>query len=245
MNVLKWSTCCVIMLTVIGCNSAVDNKSPGELLSLSVSGLSGVDQYAFRGDTGIGLTGVSPIKAMSFQGTVENHNNVLVKATNPNSLGGSIHPLEYLREVENSAQSTELVPSESGNRTAVLRITSNEAKAKATWVQTLRDEFSVLEKKVPAASSSKNKMQSKRASGSVGSLEREWNEELSRSKAQLEAMLSTLRVQSSCRMIIDRKKLLPIQLEEKTTLQYKAEGQDRKELRVTKIVFTRLGGGQL
>ncbi|MBP3961145.1 hypothetical protein [Paenibacillus lignilyticus] len=245
MKIMKWMTCCLIMITVIGCNSAVDNKSPGELLSLSVSGLSGVDRYAFTGDTGIGLTGLSPIKAMTFQGTVENHNNVKVKANNPDSLGGSIHPLDYLRQVENNAQTTELVPSESGNRTAVLRITSNEAKAKATWVQTLRDEFSVLEKKVPAASASKNTMQRKQASGAEGSLEREWNEELSRSKAQLEAMLSTLRVQSSCRMVIDRKKLLPLQLEEKTTLQYKAEGQDRKESRVTKIVFTRLGGGQL
>ncbi|WP_308634514.1 hypothetical protein [Paenibacillus silvisoli] len=245
MSVTKWLMACGLLLTATGCGSAADNKTPEELLSLSVSGLSGVDKYAFSGDTGIGLTEISPIKAMTFQGTVENHNNVRVKANNPDSVASTIHPLEFLRQVEASAQTTELLPAESGNRTAVLRIKADEKKSKEMWTTKLRNEFSALEKKVPSASDHGMKSKQSTGSGKSSALDKEWREELSRSKAQLEAMLDSLQVQSQYRLIIDRKKLLPLKLEEKTRLNYKADGQSRTETRVTKLAFMGLDGRAL
>ncbi|RAP78096.1 hypothetical protein [Paenibacillus montanisoli] len=245
MSIKRWITCCCVLLMAAGCGSAADNKSPEELLALSVSGLSGVDRYAFSGNTGIGLTEISPIKAMSFQGTVENHSNVQVKANKPNTLASAIHPLEILRQVEASAQKTELLPAESGNRTAVLRITADAKKAKDIWTTRLRNEFSALEKKVPSALVSKSQSKPGGGNGSESALEKEWMEELARSKVQLEKMLSTLQVQSQYRLIIDRKKLLPLKLEEKTKLKYRADGQTRTETRLTKLAFMNLNGGAL
>ncbi|REE88659.1 hypothetical protein A8990_108155 [Paenibacillus taihuensis] len=235
-----------ILLILPGCGNAADNRSPKELLSLSVSGLSGVDRYAFSGKTGIGFGDSKLVsKATSFEGTVENHNQVQVRASENDMFNTNVHPLDLLTEVQKSAQSTELVESESGNRTAVLHIKANDKLAVESWRNKLRTQFSALEQKVPAALSAKMKSKQVKAAGKETALDKAWHEELTKSKRQLEDMLSTLQVQSDYRLIIDRKKLLPLQLEEQTILRYKAEGTPQQESRRTTVKFMRLGGGNL
>ncbi|SEM75478.1 hypothetical protein [Paenibacillus sp. OV219] len=235
-----------VLLMLSGCGKAADNKSPQELLSLSVSGLSGVDRYAFTGKTGIGFgSSAAESKATSFEGTVENHNQVQLKASENDTLSSNVRPLELLTEVQKTAQTTELVESESGTRTAVLHIKANEKLVSENWRSKLRSEFSVLEQKVPAAISATMKSKQAVAASKKTELEKAWQEELTKSKSQLEVMLSTLRVQSNYRLIIDRNKLLPLQLEEQTVLRYKAEGAQQQESRKTLVKFMRQGGGNL
>ena len=57
---------CSIILTT-GCASPVDHKSPQELLSLSVAGLSGIDRYRFSGQTGIAAEDRAEVKLTDFQ----------------------------------------------------------------------------------------------------------------------------------------------------------------------------------
>ncbi|AZN42100.1 hypothetical protein [Paenibacillus albus] len=246
MRKLRIVTFGCILLMLPGCGNAADNKSPQELLSLSVSGLSGVDRYAFTGTTGIGFgSGSVESKATSFEGTVENHNQVQLKANENDTMSSNVRPLELLTEVQKSAQSTELIESESGNRTAVLRIKANEKLASENWRNKLRSEFSVLEQKMPTAIRAKMKSKQAVAAGKETELEKAWKEELAKSRSQLENMLSTLRVQSDYRLIIDRNKMLPLQLEEQTVLHYKAEGAQQQESRKTVVKFMRQGGGNL
>lgn len=247
MRKLRIVTFGCVLLMLPGCGNAADHKSAQELLSLSVSGLSGVDRYAFTGKTGIGF-GDSKVesKATAFEGTVENHNKVQVRASENDMLNTNVHPLELLTEVQKIAQTTELIERDSGNRTAVLHIKANEKLASESWRKKLRSQFSALEQKVPAAISAKMKTKSQgNTAGKETELEKAWREELAKSNRELEGMLSTLQVQSDYRLIIDRNKLLPLQLEEQTVLRYKAGGTPQQETRKTTVKIMRLGGGKL
>ena len=132
---------CSIIFTA-GCASPVDHKSPQELLSLSVAGLSGIDRYRFSGETGIETEDRVEVKPTAFQGTVENHNQVQVKSNEVGALTGIIrNPLELLKQVQASAKKTELLNGESGERTAVLAITSDEKSAAKMWRNNLKEQF--------------------------------------------------------------------------------------------------------
>lgn len=230
-----WAICCVCLL-LSGCAYG-NNRSPKELLSLSVSGLSGVDRYAFSGDAGIGSGSQTVSNPVAFHGTVENHNLVKVQGSSLNALSSTVNPLELLNSIKATAVNTELVPEESNEEQTVLHITTDPKKAAALWANRLRGEFGLLEKKVPANLTAKQQGGQMHNAAGPSALQEEWNGEIARSKRELEAMLSTMQVQSSCKLVIDRKKLLPRSLEERTIFRYQADGKPAEENRMTRLNF--------
>ncbi|QHT61861.1 hypothetical protein GXP70_18995 [Paenibacillus lycopersici] len=243
MNRSKLIAIGAVCLALTGCAHA-NNRSPQELLSLSVAGLSGVDRYAFSGETGIGTGTQADRNPSAYQGTVSNHNQVNVQGTGGSMLPSQRNPLELLNEIEAAAVKTEIIPEESTGQRTVLRITTDPKKTAALWSDRLRGEFSLLEKKVPANVSAAPQgqghvqTQAKPLSpADQSALEAEWNGELAHSRRTLESMLATMQAQSTCKLAIDRKKLLPLSLEERTAFRYQVDGKPVEENRTTRLNF--------
>lgn len=231
---------CPIIFTE-GCASPVVHKSPQELLSLSVAGLSGIDRYRFSGETGIETEDRVEVKPTAFQGTVENHNQVQVKSNEAGALTGIIrNPLELLKQVQSSAKKTELLSGESGERTAVLAITSDDKSAAKMWRNNLKEQFMQIANKMPAYS--KGNSINANSQFTRDTLAHEWKAELIRSGAEFNQMLSTLQVNSSYRLVVDRKRLVPLKLEENSVLHYRtSDGEHHTESRKTEMTFQMLG----
>ncbi|MFC4809982.1 hypothetical protein [Paenibacillus sp. GCM10023250] len=239
MNKAIGGIACGLALALSGCAHDA-NRPPKELLSLSVSGLSGVDRYAFSGDTAIGAGSETADRFAAFSGTVLNHDQVSVRAEGgTEAMPVGIHPLRLLNDVERTAASAAIVPEASNGKRTVLRITADPAKAANVWANRLRGEFAMLAKKVPASSAADAPGAGTRRLTKPSALQEAWTRELDRSRKQFEGMLSTLSVRSSSTLVIDRKKLLPLSLEERTEFRFTADGKPARESRTTRITFKR------
>jgi hypothetical protein len=223
----------IAAILLAGCAPRAENRTPHQLLSLSVAGLSGVDNYTFQGTTSVTVNGVKEQKPLSFRGTVEAHNRIHIQ-TNANAAPiADGHPLELLRQVESTARMTELLDGRSGGRTAVLRIQADEPRARKLWEDRLRGEFARMDKQMrPAQTGRLPKTAAERAA-----FEREWTNELNRSRQQLERILKTLRVNSVYTLAVDRSRLLPVRLQEHTVLSYETNGIRQHEERTTDMEF--------
>ncbi|MBO7744991.1 hypothetical protein I8J29_12350 [Paenibacillus sp. MWE-103] len=231
---------CGLALALSGCAHDA-NRSPKELLSLSVSGLSGVDRYAFSGDTAIGAASGTASRPAAFRGTVQHHDQVSVQTEGgADEMPAGVHPLRLLNDVERMAARAEVVPEASNGQRTVLRITADPAKAAKVWTNRLRSEFALLKNKVPANGSAASARDAgTRSQEKPSALREAWDRELDRSGKEFEAMLSTMSVRSTSTLVIDRKKLLPLSLEERTEFRYEANGKPARESRTTRIAFKR------
>ncbi|GGD65249.1 hypothetical protein [Paenibacillus nasutitermitis] len=228
----------ISLLGIAGCASGSMNRTPDELLGLTVSGLSGVDHYTFKGTTKIAIGDGTVIKPISFQGEVRNHEQLEVKSSDSDSAADLIHPLELLKEIEQSAASTELIAAESDKATAVLQIKTDEKAAARLWAGRLRSQFKQLQSSIPGTEVSP--LQQQDESQASAQFKKEWDAELARSGRLLEEMLATLHVSSTYKLQLDRSKMLPLRLQEHTVLRYKTQGQQRQETRSSDVSFPSL-----
>ena len=80
------------------------------------------------------------------------------------------------------------------------------------WRNNLKEQFKQIAKKMPA--SAKGNLIKAKSQSARDTFTHEWKEELIRSGAEFNQMLSTLHVNSSYRLVVDRKRLVPLKLEE-------------------------------
>lgn len=66
---------------VSGCGSMTDNMSADQFLALSISGLAGVDQFTFQGESGVLLPVGVTIGSLSYKGEVTGHSEMKVQMT--------------------------------------------------------------------------------------------------------------------------------------------------------------------
>lgn len=230
---------CGCWALLAGC-SQTDGRSPEELLSLSVSGLSGVDRYAFSGTTVIASGNAASGRSVAFQGTVTGHDQVALQGSEGKDAGSAVKPLEYLSRIEDTAVRTELLEAESDEEKVMLRITADPDKSASVWADNLRADFAMLEKQVPGSASGATAASNGERAGDPKKqeeLRREWAAELKRSKQALDAMLATAKVTSTYKLAIDRQSLLPRSLEENTLFRYTVDGQNAEEKRITKLTI--------
>lgn len=237
----------IALLLMAGCAAPSDHKSPEELLSLSVAGLSGIDHYTFSGSTGIAMADGGMPEPMSFQGVVVDHHRIRMNAGGGRGAGTKVsmaaqHPLKLLENIQAQAGTVALMASESGNRTAVLQVELDQAAACRHWADRLRNEFNAV---VNAGNSNVRKISARSSDNNASAaLEREWSKEVDRSRRKLDGMLRTLKVQSTYIVIIDRVKMLPIRLQEQTMLQYESAGEPFQESRKSDIKLRMLPEGK-
>jgi len=224
-------------LLAAGCDSLTDNQSPKELLSMSVSGLAGIDSYSFIETSGV--TSAAGIKsaAVTYRGEVQEHNRMLLQSEDNRHTRSVIPPLELLTAIEAGASHVELLPSKSGLRTAVLRVDLDSAAAVKQWEAQLNASITRLDSlNSPLSQTGGSKTLSSNQNKS-SEFDREWAEEIARSKSTLNDLLRNLHVESFYLLTIDRKRLLPLKLQEHTVLHYEAKGAKRKEILDSELIF--------
>ncbi|MFC4100965.1 hypothetical protein [Paenibacillus xanthanilyticus] len=198
-------------------------KEPKELLQLSVSGLSGVDAYRFTGQSGV-KTGGRVTDIVRFGGEVKHHDQIRLEAA---SVKQAQHytvrdPMAYLSQVQVETRRTEVKQESSNARTTVLLMRGDPELARKRWVHTLKAAFE------DAVNSGVRRLQ--RTNGG-GVLPPKTEAEVRVSRKQMDEMLRSLAVDTTYRLVIDRKKLLPGKLTEDTVLHYTREGKAYSESR--------------
>ncbi|PWW06171.1 hypothetical protein DFQ01_10372 [Paenibacillus cellulosilyticus] len=66
---------------IFGCGSMTDNMAADQFLALSISGLAGVDQFTFAGESGVLLPVGVTIGSLSYKGEVTGHSEMKVQMT--------------------------------------------------------------------------------------------------------------------------------------------------------------------
>ncbi|MBD3918112.1 hypothetical protein H8B09_05060 [Paenibacillus sp. PR3] len=75
---------------VTGCGSMTDRMSADRFLALSISGLAGVDQFTFTGQSGVGLPVGVTIGSLSYKGEVTGHSEMKVQMTGNGDDNGGV-----------------------------------------------------------------------------------------------------------------------------------------------------------
>ncbi|TYP72687.1 hypothetical protein [Paenibacillus methanolicus] len=198
-------------------------KEPKELLRLSVSGLSGIDAYRFSGQSGM-KTGERVTDIVRFGGKVEHHDQIRLEASSVKQVEQYTvrDPMAYLSQVQAEARRTEVKQAESDARSTMLVMYADSELARKRWVRTLKAAFD------DAIRSGVRRLDGPRG-GST--LPPKTEEEIRVLRRQMNEMLQSLSVETTYRLVIDRKKLLPGKLTEDTVLHYKREGRTYSESR--------------
>ncbi|MCQ6560379.1 hypothetical protein [Paenibacillus mendelii] len=225
-----------LLVVMPGCQTTIHDKTPQEMLSLTVAGLAAVDRYTFTGTTAIYGADASSAKPITFQGSVEDHNRVQVQSSEMTATANIVHhPYSLLKQIEDTANTTEEIAALSSDRTAVLRIEADQAAARRKWITEMNEAFERSVKDDKTAADGHRRLTVNESSRS--DYEQERATEISRLRKQLGEMLHSLEVQTSYRLVVDRKRLLPLKLQEHTVLQYKVEGQSQREERKAELAF--------
>jgi hypothetical protein len=70
-----------VEICVSGCGSMTDNMPADQFLALSISGLAGIDQFTFAGESGVLLPVGVKIGSLSYKGEVTGHSEMKVQMT--------------------------------------------------------------------------------------------------------------------------------------------------------------------
>ncbi|WP_127531493.1 hypothetical protein [Paenibacillus kobensis] len=81
-----------------GCGAASESLPADQFLSLSISGLAGIDQYTFEGKSGIVLPVGVTVGSVSYKGEVTDHANMTVQMTGNGDGGGGTSGVGVMSE---------------------------------------------------------------------------------------------------------------------------------------------------
>lgn len=207
-----------------GCSGTATNRTPEQWLSLSYSGLAAMDQYAFTGSISMGMEEGVMFKPQLFEGKVVNHQQLTIQSDKQDPLYWN--PVDVLGSLNRSHESVEIISdgerNENDVETLVLRAVEKKDAAKNRWTGVLVQEL-------------------ERVTGDVviesGTLSAKRKQMADQAKQELDAMLHSLEVLTEYEIIINKKRMLPLKMEEKTTFIYERDGRQLKENRHTSIRF--------
>ncbi|NIK75750.1 hypothetical protein FHS15_000850 [Paenibacillus castaneae] len=226
---MKQATTAILLLAgtlvaLTGCGAA-SKRSPEDWLSMSYSALAATDQYEFTGSMSIKTADGMEYKPEIFEGKVVDHEQLTVQTSNDEAL--QWNPVDVLEALNKNHAEVILRNDTKDPKTVVLHITEDHAVSKARWEQRLRQQLDQLESSAPLEESA---------------YKTEWVKEMSRSKKQLNNMLASLEAATEYDLVIDRIKLLPIKMEEKTKFNYTHRGHPVSESRYTSVRFQSYDG---
>ncbi|OMF37546.1 hypothetical protein BK133_05710 [Paenibacillus sp. FSL H8-0548] len=213
-------------LTMTGCGNVDAKRTPEEWLSLSYSGLAATDQYAFTGSMSIKTAAGLEFKPEIFEGKVVDHKQLTLQSNSEDPLHWN--PVQVLGALNNNNEEIRIAASDTKeSETVTLLIKEHSDTSKKRWEQRLRNELDELVAAAPAE-------------GSPG--RQEWMAELAHSREQLETMLKSMEAATEYELTIDRDRLLPLKMEEKTTFSYTYGKQPVSESRYTTVRFQAFNG---
>ncbi|WP_168121973.1 hypothetical protein [Paenibacillus sp. HB172176] len=213
----------LIFVFAEGCTTDASKHTPEEWLSLSYSGLEAMDQYAFTGSTSMGLEGGVMFQPQTFEGRISNHEQLTIQSRQQGE--HDWNPIEVLKTLNQSNQSVVISGegADEASSTPILTLRVEEAPdvTKERWSARLKEELEQV-------------AGSGREAADEGARSNR-DEVLDASRQELQAMLETLVCSSVYDITIDRRRLIPLKMEEKTSFQYIRAGHAMKESRHTTV----------
>ncbi|MFD1955099.1 hypothetical protein ACFSL6_13200 [Paenibacillus thailandensis] len=203
-----------------GCGAA---RTPDEWLSMTISGLEGTDQYVYEGQSVTSLSNGVTYSPKAIKGVIVDHKEL---ATQTNAGVRSVSPSDMLLSLQKVNKTVSFGPEQAGRNRLSLKVAVAEEDAKKLWSGYIRNEFEQLALNTPD-----NDVPYKA----------EWEQELERSRKELESRLATLSAQTDYEIIVDRSRMLPIELHETSVLAYAKKGGETEEKRDTVITFSSFG----
>lgn len=216
------------LLTLPACGRGAGDRTPEEWLSLAYSGLASTDQYAFTGSMSIKTAAGLEFKPEIFEGKVVDHKQLTVQTSSQEPL--RFNPVQVLQSLNETNEEVTIENGGAGKDTITLHITEKSEASTEKWKQRLRGELDRIGEDAGLAPSA--------GSGQKD----EWTKELDRSKRQLEDMLSTLQAYTEYELVIDRDRLLPLSMDERTSFRYAYKSKPASEERQTTVRFQSFDG---
>lgn len=213
----------VISTSLSGCSGM--NRTPEEWLSLSIAGLAGTDRYAFSGQTTVSTPDGWTAAPLTFKGEIVDHDQLTAQTEQGKQLEWS--PVELLEQLKKADKEVTMSKEAVDPATVKLQVHVADKSASELWKRQLTEELDSLSDNAPLEDSAYKK---------------EWTKELNESRQALSTMLQTLKVQSQYEVVIDRKNLVPLQLNEHTTLMYDKDNVHKEEKRMTNVIFDSFDG---
>ncbi|WP_424765888.1 hypothetical protein [Paenibacillus sp. sgz302251] len=213
------------VMLLYGCSIGAAKRSPEEWLSLSYSGLAATDQYAFTGSTSMKTADGLEFKPETFQGKVVDHQQLTVQTSNKEPLHWN--PLQVLESLNNSNAEVRLINDPNNPETVTLHITEKPAVSKEKWKKRLLEQLDQLGTNEPSGETP---------------YKEDWLKELARSRKQLENRLASMQAKTEYELIIDRNRILPLKMDEKTVFSYINNGRKATEERFTTVRFQAFDG---
>ncbi|MDQ8733478.1 hypothetical protein [Paenibacillus sp. LHD-38] len=208
-----------------GCGNVGDQRTPEEWLSLSYSGLAATDQYAFTGSMSIKAEDGLAFKPETFEGKVVDHQQLTLQTNSEDPLHWN--PVQVLEALNQSNENVRIASSSAEPETITLVIKESAEVSKERWRERLLKQLDQLGANRPE----ENRPYLK-----------EWTEEFTRSRNQLEGMLASLQADTEYELVIDRDRMLPLKMEEKTSFHYKNDQKPYSETRYTTVRFQSFNG---
>lgn len=227
-----------------GC-AQVDNRTPEELLSLASAGLSGVDEYVFQGQSAVTSGSGTPMRSVSFQGSVTGHYRLKMESSGSSrhefagAGEGQWDPVKLLQKLRQAKKTVTVDAARSDRETTVLQIELDPQQSTGDWRRRLKEEWAAVAARKPQ----NEKVYASLSEPLKWKFVRDWNGELRRSASELGSMLDSLQVVSTYEVAVDRNRLLPLQITELSQLDYRTSGIPRQEARKTDIRFVSFDGG--
>lgn len=220
LGVNKAARACLVLLAFMiitsGCGAA--NRSAEEWLTMSTSGLEGMDQYSFAGQSVTALANGETYSPKNFEGKVVDHKEL---ATSTNKSG--VSPSELLKSLQTANKEVTFGPQPADANLINLQVNLSADDAKKQWSDYVWKEFEQVALNQPAADAP---------------YKAEWDKELERSRKELESRLSTLTAQSSYTILVDRNQMIPVEVNGTTVFDYSKQGGAAQETRKTNITLS-------
>ncbi|WP_419872999.1 hypothetical protein [Candidatus Pristimantibacillus sp. PTI5] len=214
-----------LTLFIAGCGMIGDQRTPEEWLSLSYSGLAATDQYAFTGSMSIKTEDGLAFKPETFEGKVIDHQQLTLQTNSADPLHWN--PVQVLETLNQTNENVRIAAAGNDPDTVTLIIKESASVSKERWRERLNMQLDQLMANRPAEDRPYHQ---------------EWTEEFSRSRKQLDDMLASLQADTEYELIIDRDRLLPLKMEEKTSFRYRNEQKPYSETRFTTVRFQSFNG---
>ncbi|MEK3884440.1 hypothetical protein [Paenibacillus sp. PL2-23] len=217
-------------LTMAGCAGAASKLAPEEWLRLSYAGLAGMDQYSFAGAMSIGMAGGPPLKPQLFEGKVVDHHQLTIQSDIQDSLYWN--PVQVLETLSRSYERVAMLPATEAGAgsadTVTIRVKEKPVESKNRWEKALREELEQVAS--DAALAADDAYTSERQALLV------------QASKELSLMLSSLEVETEYDIVIDRRLMLPLKMEENTVFTYDRNEERKRESRHTTVRFEAFNG---
>jgi len=225
----------------IGCAGPETDRSPSELLSVASAGLEGVDRYTFRSRTAVLSGGVELHELESYEGEIAGH---AVRAIRGLSGG-----LAQAADAETPASRL----AELAGKNAGIEYAGNAPegcvalRVKLSGEEAARDVKARLTRQFErAAERAESELEESDLRGgeaaSADKFRRALTRETKRFRRELDRLLEGLEAETTVLVTIDRRTMLPLELEEKTVLRYESGGRTRTEEQVTRTTLDGFDG---